>query len=57
MKIGFLNALTLVFVIAKLLGALSWSWPVVFIPTFVSVFLVLLFLVAALVVAIVGDKV
>ena len=29
---GFLELLTLIFVICKLLGVISWSWPLVFSP-------------------------
>lgn len=39
MKIGFLNALTLIFVISKLAGWVQWSWWLVFTPTFVAVFI------------------
>ena len=34
---GFINALTLVFVAAKLFGAIDWSWWLVFSPTLVHV--------------------
>lgn len=33
--IGFLGALSLIFVIAKLAGAVDWSWWVVFLPVLV----------------------
>lgn len=33
MKIEFLNILTVIFVIAKLFGAIEWSWLLVFAPT------------------------
>ena len=34
---GFLGVLTLVFVIAKLWGVISWSWWLVFLPAIISV--------------------
>ena len=43
--IGFLNFLTLIFVAAKLFGAITWSWWLVFLPTIVSAGLVLLILI------------
>lgn len=33
--IGFLGILTIVFVIAKLIGAVSWSWWIVFCPLWI----------------------
>lgn len=34
--IGFLNLLTLIFVVFKLLGTLTWSWWLVFLPSIIS---------------------
>lgn len=34
---GFLEILTLIFVIAKVVGAVSWSWWIVFSPLLLSV--------------------
>lgn len=34
---GFINALTLVFVAAKLFGAIDWSWWLVVSPTLINV--------------------
>lgn len=48
MKIGFLNLLTVIFVIAKLANVINWSWWLVFSPTIVSVALVILFLILSL---------
>ena len=39
MKLGLLDLLTIAFVVMKLTGHLDWSWPVVFIPEMVSVFI------------------
>ena len=33
LRVGFLNILTLIFVIAKLAGAIAWPWWAVFLPT------------------------
>lgn len=49
MKVGFLNLLTLIFVLAKLIGAINWSWAVVFIPTFVSIFIGFIILAIAII--------
>lgn len=46
MNIGFLNLLTLLFVVAKLAKAIDWSWWIIFIPTYISV--VIVFIVIAL---------
>jgi len=35
--LGFLEILTLIFVIAKVVGAVSWSWWIVFSPLLLSV--------------------
>ncbi len=32
---GFLGLLTLVFVIAKLMGVINWSWYLVFLPMYI----------------------
>lgn len=34
---GFLEVLTVVFVVLKLLGIVSWSWFLVFLPVIISV--------------------
>lgn len=39
MSVGFLGLLTIVFVIAKLAGYISWSWWLVFTPTFIGILL------------------
>lgn len=51
MQIGFLPLLTLVFVAAKLFGAITWSWWWVLAPMWVGIPLVLLFVVFLAVVA------
>lgn len=47
MKIGFLNLLTVIFVIAKLANVINWSWWLVFSPTIVAVILGLLVFILA----------
>ena len=37
-----LNVLTIIFVIAKLIGLVTWSWWIVFIPLIINVLLTLL---------------
>lgn len=45
MKLGFFSLLTIVFVIAKLVGWVNWSWWIVATPMIVGVVLwILLFL-------------
>lgn len=54
--IGFLGVLQIVFVIAKLLNLVSWSWWVVFIPSFVGLGVFLLALIAIIVVALLAKN-
>lgn len=42
--IGFTGILTIIFVIAKLLGVINWSWWLVFSPTLASLVLFLIIL-------------
>lgn len=42
MRLGLPNILTIIFVIAKILGYIDWSWWLVFLPTLVSVGLALI---------------
>lgn len=48
MDIGFLNLLTIIFIIAKLLGVVKASWIIVFLPTIISAVLTIVLLVVAL---------
>lgn len=47
MKIGFLNLLTIVFVIGKLFSVIDWSWWLVFAPTILNVLFLPVFIVIA----------
>ncbi|WP_099974239.1 hypothetical protein [Lactobacillus terrae] len=42
--IGFCGLLTLIFVIAKITGFITWSWWLVFLPVFIPLLLALLIL-------------
>ena len=49
--LSFLNMLTLIFVIAKVLGLVTFSWWLVFMPTLIQVAVVMLVFVVVLIVA------
>ena len=42
MNFGFLNLITIIFVIGKLVGLFKFSWLIVFLPTIVSIFMILM---------------
>lgn len=52
MAIGFLNLLTIIFVIGKLLGFVSFSWLIVFLPTLISLVLTIILVIVALILSI-----
>lgn len=54
MKLGFLNLLTIIFVIAKLTGMISWSWWLVFAPSLICVGIALIFWLLVLAMLIIG---
>ena len=45
--IGFTGLLTIVFIVLKLTGYISWSWVWVLSPIWISIILVILFIVIA----------
>lgn len=45
---NYFHILTLIFVVAKLMAVIHWSWWLVFLPSLISVGLLVLFLVLAL---------
>ncbi len=49
---GFLNILTLVFVVLKATGYIDWSWWLVLLPTFINIML----LIAAFTLAFLASK-
>jgi len=44
-EIGFLGALSLIFVIAKLLGVINWSWWLVLLPVIIGVSITVIILI------------
>ncbi len=56
---GFLATLTIIFVIAKILGYIHWSWWVVFLPILIGVsipiFIILIIFVVIIIVSIVDE--
>lgn len=42
MNFGFLNLITVIFVIGKLVGSFHFSWLIVFMPTIVSIIMILM---------------
>ncbi|MDT2844673.1 hypothetical protein [Vagococcus lutrae] len=49
--LSFLNMLTLIFVIAKVLGLVTFSWWLVFMPTLIQVAVVMLVFVVVMIIA------
>ena len=54
--LSFLNMLTLIFVIAKVLGLVTFSWWLVFMPTLIQVAVVMLVFVVVMIVAVSEDS-
>ena len=52
--LGLLNILTVIFVIAKICGAITWSWWLVLLPTIINVGLTILVWLVVLVVVIIA---
>ena len=42
MNFGFLNLITIIFVIGKLVGLFKFSWLIVFLPTIVNIVMILM---------------
>jgi hypothetical protein len=51
--IGFVGILTIVFIVLKLVNTINWSWIWVLSPIWISIGLVLLFLLAVIIFAII----
>ena len=52
--IGFAHILTIIFVIAKIVGYINWSWWLVFLPSIISIglsLLIWLFIVVIMIIA------
>jgi hypothetical protein len=45
--VGFLEVLTLIFVVLKIMGIISWSWWLVVLPEIISIVIYILWLVFA----------
>ena len=54
--IGFSGLLTIVFIVLKLIGKIDWSWWWVLSPIWISISLVLIFLIVAVGIAFYLDK-
>lgn len=54
--LSFLNMLTLIFVIAKVLGLVTFSWWLVFMPTLIQVAVAMLVFVVVMIVAVSEDS-
>ena len=54
--LGFLYILTLIFVVAKIMGYLSWSWWLVFTPVLIPVALVIIAIVVSWIVMLWIDR-
>jgi hypothetical protein len=47
---GFLEALTLIFIVLKLMGTITWSWWLVLLPEIIAVGLYILWFVFAVII-------
>jgi hypothetical protein len=54
-SISLSSILTIIFVVAKLMGVIDWSWWLVFAPTIIAVSLSVLLLMILLVIAVIAD--
>lgn len=52
--LGLLNILTIIFVIAKICGAITWSWWLVLLPTIINVGLTIVVWLVILIVVIIA---
>ena len=54
-NISLSSILTIIFVVAKLMGIIDWSWWIVFAPTIIAVSLSVLLLMILLTIAVIAD--
>lgn len=47
---GILGVLQIVFLVLKLTGLITWSWPVVLIPLWISLVMLVIFLIVTIIV-------
>jgi hypothetical protein len=55
LSISLSSILTIIFVVAKLMGIIDWSWWLVFAPTIIAVSLSVLLLMILLTIAVIAD--
>jgi hypothetical protein len=55
-SIGLASILTIIFVIAKLLGKIQWSWIIVFLPVIISVGIGILILIITIILTAIIEK-
>ena len=53
MNFGFLNLITIIFVIGKLVGLFKFSWLIVFMPTIVSIVMILMCFLTVVIIALI----
>lgn len=53
---GFLEVLTLIFIVLKLMGTIDWSWLTVFSPMILAFCIYFLMLIGFIVVSVKSDK-
>ena len=54
MNFGFLNLITIIFVIGKLVGLFKFSWLIVFMPTIVNIIMILMCFLTVAIIALIG---
>lgn len=54
--IGFFGLLQIAFIVLKLCNVITWSWAAVFIPTFISIGLVVLVISVIVICGLIGNK-
>ena len=45
MEVGFLGLLQIVFIVLKIIGLITWSWWMVFIPLWIEISIILIVLI------------
>lgn len=55
MSIGFLNLLTVIFIIGKLLGLFHFGWLIVFLPTIIDVAIIVICLLFVAIVSLIDE--
>lgn len=54
--LGVLGVLTILFVVLKLLHVIEWSWLIVFLPVLIGLALKILWIVVAVLIALLGSR-